>query len=179
MTPSTNGASLEQHEARVERAGTASERASLEAFLDYLRAAVLDRAEGVGEDGARRRLVPSATTLGGVLRHLARVERNWFQHHLLGRDRARLDIDFGPSDTSWDLRTQDTVASLAEEYRQACAQSREAAAGLPLDHGFHHPRLGEVSLRWTFLHMIEETARHAGHADILREQVDASADRAH
>jgi hypothetical protein len=67
-----------------------------------------------------------------------------------------------------------TVEELVAAYRAECARSRETAARYPLDHTGSHPQLGPVSLRWIYVHMIEETARHVGHADILREQTDGA-----
>ncbi|CAM3761919.1 DinB family protein [Nocardiopsis rhodophaea] len=167
---------LTDTEKRVLSAGRAPERGTLEAFLDYLRAAVVRRVSGVSEADARRRLVPSKTTLAGMLKHLAVVERNWFQHHLLGRDKAELGIDFElpDEDPTWDLTDDDTLPALIADYERACAESRAAAAGLPLEQSFVEPRIGELSLRWIYVHMIEETARHAGHVDILREQIDGT-----
>ncbi|GAA2010622.1 DinB family protein [Nocardiopsis rhodophaea] len=167
---------LTDTEKRIVTAGRADERETLEAFLDDQRAAVIGRASGVSESDARRRLVPSKTTLAGMLKHLAIVERNWFQHHLLGRDKAELGIDFElpEEDPSWDLTDDDTLPALVADYERACAESRAAAADLPLEQSFVEPRIGELSLRWIYVHMIEETARHAGHADIIREQIDGT-----
>jgi Protein of unknown function (DUF664) len=86
--------------------------------------------------------------------------------------------DIGPNvgggTDSWDLAEDDTVESLAEEYRRTCEQSRQTAARFSLDDVVPQRRLGHVSLRWIYVHMIEETARHVGHADILREQTDGA-----
>ena len=71
-------------------------------------------------------------------------------------------------------RTRDTVERLLADYQEACAWSRATAAGHALDDVAPHFRMGEVSLRWIYVYMIEETARHAGHADILREQLDGT-----
>lgn len=151
------------------------EREVLEAFLDAYRAAVPAKAAGVSEEDARRRLVPSRTTLAGILRHLAMVELNWFQHLLGGRPAEELGLDVSDPDSTWRLEPGDTVASLTEEYERACAESRRMAARFALDDAVPHPELGGVTLRWIYVHMIEETARHAGHADILREQTDGAA----
>ncbi|MDA2810425.1 DinB family protein [Nocardiopsis sp. RSe5-2] len=154
------------------------EREVLEAFLDAYRLSVEEKAAGLSDEDARRRLVPSRTTMAGLLRHLALVERNWFGHVLQGIPAERLGIDLSDPDSTWaDLRPGDTVASLTEEYRRACAESRAAAAGSSLDDAVPHAELGRVTLRWIYVHMIEETARHAGHADILREQTDGATGR--
>jgi hypothetical protein len=123
----------------------------------------------VPDTDARRRLVPSETTLAGLLRHLAGVEDNWFQRVLAGSLPPREG-----EDTSWDVGDGDTVEALATAYETECARSRATAARYSLDDTGSHPRLGPVSLRWIYVHMIEETARHVGHADILREQTDGT-----
>jgi hypothetical protein len=77
-------------------------------------------------------------------------------------------------DAEFRLEPGDSVEQLVTEYEQACALSRATAATLTLDDAAPHPRMGQVSLRWVYVHMIEETARHAGHADILRELIDGT-----
>ncbi|MGS2615984.1 DinB family protein [Micromonospora sp. LZ34] len=155
-------------------ARTGDERAVLESFLDFHRAVVLRKLRGLTDAEATRRLVPSATTLAGLVKHLTLVERNWFPCLLAP----------GPGDVyltteeealaSFALTGEDSVERLAAGYERACARSREIAARFALDHVVPHPQLGEVSLRWILVHMIEETARHAGHADILRELTDGA-----
>jgi hypothetical protein len=153
----------------VATASTGDERTVLESFLDFHRSIAVSKVLGVADDEARRRLVPSETTLAGLLRHLALVEDNWFQHVLTGSVPAREG-----EDTGWALEEGDTVEGLVAAYRAECDRSRDTAARYPLDHTGAHPRLGPVSLRWIYVHMIEETARHVGHADILREQTDGA-----
>ncbi|MFC4564484.1 DinB family protein [Nocardiopsis mangrovi] len=161
-------------EARVLRAGTGGERETLEAFLDYLRDAVVRKISGAGEAEARRRLVPSHTTLAGMLPHLCLVEKNWFHRTLTGRTRAEVGIDLPGPDDSWTVPEDATVAGLIAEYERVCERSREIAAGYALGDRASHEQVGEVSLRWILVHMIEETGRHAGHADIIREQLDGA-----
>jgi hypothetical protein len=90
---------------------------------------------------------------------------------LAGRPTEDLDL---PDEDGWAVSDSDTGESLLTDYDRACAESRQVAAGLGLDDTAPHPRLERVSLRWIYVHMIEETARHAGHADILREQTDGA-----
>ena len=144
----------------------------LEAWLEYHRATLLLKCEGL-EDAARKaRPVPtSKLSLHGLVRHMAEVERAWFQRVLLGQDTPYLyenaeDSDFFPLDQA------DWAADLSR-WHDACASSRAAATGRPLDSvGVRH---GEArSLRWIYLHMIEEYARHNGHADLLREMIDGT-----
>jgi uncharacterized damage-inducible protein DinB len=152
---------------------TGGERQVLDAFLNFYRQIIVSKVHGVAEDKARQHLVGSLTTLAGLLKHLAVAEREWFQHVLtqLGPDQIGANFD-GQSDASWLVADDETITELIAEYEQACARSRELAAGHDLDHLVAHAYFGQVSLRWIYVHMIEETARHAGHADILREQTD-------
>jgi len=136
-----------------ELVASAGERAVLETFLDLYRDAIIRKVRGVSDEAARLRLVGSATTLGGIVKHLHWVELEWFQRVLARR----------------------SVERLLAGYEAACATSRATAAAHALDDVAPHFRMGEVSLRWIYVHMIEETARHAGHADILRELIDGTA----
>jgi hypothetical protein len=160
-----------------ELAAVADERTTLEVFLDYYREAVKAKVRGVSEEDARRRLVPSATTLAGLIKHLCRVEVSWFQHRLAQIPSEDLPvlrwIDDDP-DGDFQIASDETVDTLIARYNEQCALSRQTAARFKLDEVVPHPFLGEVSLRWIYVHMIEETARHAGHADILREQLDGT-----
>ncbi|RZU77412.1 uncharacterized protein DUF664 [Micromonospora kangleipakensis] len=153
-------------------ARTGDERAVLESFLDFHRTIVLRKARGLTHAEASRRLVPSLTTLAGLLKHLALVERNWFPCLLAPKPGDVYLTTEEEARASFTLQETDTVEELAAAYERACARSREVAARFDLDHVVPHPQLGEVSLRWILVHLIEETARHAGHADILRELTD-------
>jgi hypothetical protein len=153
---------------------TGSERQVLEAFLDLHRQVLVSKVDGVSEDEARCRRVPSKTTLAGLIKHMIGVERGWFQEVLAGRNPAEIGPNVGGGDESWDLAENEAVSSLIKEYEQTCEQSRRTAARFALDDAVPEPDLGQVSLRWIYVHMIEETARHAGHADILREQADGA-----
>jgi uncharacterized damage-inducible protein DinB len=154
---------------------TGSERPVLEAFLDFYRHVLVSKVDGLSEDQARERRVPSKTTLAGLIKHMTGVERGWFQEVLAGRAPADIGPNVGGGDESWDLAEHETVSSLVKDYERACAQSRQTAARFALDDAVPEPNLDQVSLRWIYVHMIEETARHAGHADILREQTDGTA----
>lgn len=155
-------------------ARTAGEREVLEAFLDAHRQVAVDKLRGLSEADARRRLVPSLTTPIGLVKHLTGVERNWFQHSVAGRPREEIAGESRGGPDSWVIGDDETVDGIIAAYEDACAESRRIAAGLPLDHVLPHERLGEVSLRWVCVHMIREHARHGGHADILREQIDGA-----
>jgi hypothetical protein len=153
--------------------GTASEREVLESWLDCHRGVVVRKVADLTTSTARTGLVPSQTTLAGLLRHMAVTEREWFQQVLSGRP-AQPGEAPGDPDTSWVVGEDDTVADLVAAYEQECQRSRSAAAARELEDAVPYPALGKVSLRWIYVHMIEETARHAGHADILRELTDGT-----
>lgn len=140
----------------------------LESFLNFYRKVVVSKVSGVPTEDAKRRLVPSSTTLAGVLRHLAVVERNWFQH-IVARQLAPID----DVDASWFV-DEATVDELIADYVRACGESRDIASGFALEDVVPHPQLVQVSLRWIYVHLIDETARHAGHLDILRELTDGT-----
>ncbi|KQC35017.1 DinB family protein [Frankia sp. ACN1ag] len=152
------------------QAGTAGEREVLEAFLDFYRDVLVHKVRGVPDQDAGRRLLPSLTTLAGLVKHLTVVERDWF--HRLTDGPGAPPADDG--DESWILTDTDTVEVLLAEYDRTCSRSRTIAAGYGLDDVVAHPNMPQVSLRWIYVHMIEETARHAGHADIVRELTDGA-----
>lgn len=127
---------------------------------------------GLSDQQIRQRHVRSQTTLGGLVKHLATVEREWFQDVLARRSHDELGEP--TQDDGWMLGSDETAGSLLAGYERACSASRQAALGFSLDDRVPHPRMGQVSLRWIYVHMIEESARHVGHADILREQTDGA-----
>ncbi|HEU4362814.1 MAG TPA: DinB family protein [Mycobacterium sp.] len=150
----------------------AGERELLESFLDDYRDIVVRKVAGLSDADAGCRLVTSATTVGGLVKHLRWVEFGWFDQLL----QERLDDNRRPHDRAgeFEFRPDDKLAVLVTDYREQCEQSRRIAARYQLDHAVPHRRLGRVSLRWIYLHMIEETARHVGQIDILREQLDGT-----
>lgn len=148
------------------------ERTSLDAWLEYHRATLLLKCEGLDDATLRARPVPtSLMSLHGLVRHMTEVERGWFRRTFAGEDVPRLYYDpetdpEGDFEIPADRRFADDLAAWHEEV-DAC---RAAAAGHDLDETGVHPRTKEiVDLRWVYLHMIEEYARHNGHADLLRE----------
>jgi hypothetical protein len=142
-------------------------REQLETFLDQHREGLLASLDGLSDEEARRSLVPSKTTLLGLVKHATFVERVWFDEAITGRSRAEIGIPASP-----DLA--DTVETIRAAYAEACAASRAAAAPLGVDDVVTGNRRGPLPLRWIYLHMIGEIAQHCGHADILREQVLAA-----
>ncbi|MCI0688206.1 MAG: DinB family protein [Sporichthyaceae bacterium] len=155
---------------------TGPERGMLEEFLDWHRATVHRKVAGLSEADARKRLVGSVTTAAGIVKHLAEVERWWFQMVLAGRDDVPMLSTVDDPDADFRVAGTDTVAGLLAGYEAECAISRRLVADVP-DLDFVAPRTvrgKQYSLRWILLHMLEETARHNGHLDILREQLDGS-----
>ena len=151
----------------------ADERTQLEEFLETNRDELVETLDGLDEEQARRRLVPSLTTLLGLVKHVTWAEQVWFHVGLAGRTREELGIPH-ENDPSWELEDGDTIASVLAEYRRVRPEGRDLAAAYALDDLVRHNRRGPLTLRWLYLHMIEELARHAGHADILREQILAA-----
>lgn len=156
----------------------ATEREMLISFLDYYRAVMIDKASGLSESQLHSRLAPSTLTLGGMLNHLAVVEHWWFSECFKGEDReepwASAPWD---EDPDWELNTANEIptAELFDRYAMAIERSRAVLATVEdlEDRSARTNDSGEPwSMRWILVHMIEETARHAGHADLIRESLD-------
>ncbi|MFC9128271.1 DinB family protein [Streptomyces sp. NPDC057099] len=145
-------------------------RDQFEIFLDEHRSALHDSLDGLTEEQARRSLVPSKTTLLGLVKHATFVEKVWFDEAITCRSRREIGLPETP-DESFDLRDDDTVASIQSAYRQACEESRRATEKLTLDDVVRGNRRGPLPLRWVYLHTLRELAQHCGHAEILREQI--------
>ena len=145
-------------------------RVQFEVFLDEHRAALNGCLDGLTEEQARRSLVPSRTTLLGLVKHATFVEKVWFDEAVTCRSRAEIGIPATP-DESFILNDDDTIAAAQRAHREACESSRRAASSLGLDDVVLGNRRGPLPLRWVYLHMLRELAQHCGHADILREQV--------
>ncbi|MBM7775210.1 hypothetical protein JOD54_005414 [Actinokineospora baliensis] len=148
----------------------ADERTQLRALVEDYRDAMAATLHGVTEEQARRRLVPSATTLLGLLKHVTWMQRVWFEECVGGTPRGELDLVMTPDD-SFRLTDDDTIASITAAYHQACATARNTVANLPLDTVVTGHRSGPRTLRWVYLQVLRELAHHNGHADILREQL--------
>ena len=153
----------------------ADERATLTAFLDYQRATLAFKCDGLTDDQLRERAVPpSSLSLLGLIRHMAEVERNWFRPVLGGEEMAGI---FAPG-LDWEASFREVAtADVAEAFRlwrAECDHARALVAAAPSFDvkGFRHS--GFFSLRWVMTHMIEEYARHNGHADLIRERLDGS-----
>lgn len=151
---------------------TGAERQLLEATLDRNRAELINTVRGLSDTDARRRAVASMTTPIGLLKHAAVAERIWFQHILGGVPKSECGGGTVAGDTSFTVDDAETVADVIAEFESASERSRAIAAQCDLDDVRTHPVLGEVNLRFIYLLAIEDFARHAGHGDILREQIE-------
>lgn len=143
-------------------------RVRLDELLDTYREVLLASLEGLTEEQARRRLVPSKTTLLGLLKHVAYVEGVWFGQAVTGQTYHQLGIATTP-DASFTLSRTDTIETVRESYQSRCAASRSTMSTLAL--GDVVDGRGTRSVWALYLQVLRELAQHAGHADILREQV--------
>lgn len=143
-------------------------RSRLDELTDEYRTALHDCLEGLTEDEARLRLVPSKTTLLGLVKHAAFVEGVWFEQAVSGRSHDEIGIARTVS-ASFDLRKNDTIASVQAAYRQRCEASRRTMAEMQLDTVVRGR--GDRPMWALQLQVLRELAQHAGHADILREQI--------
>ncbi|WP_330277403.1 DinB family protein [Lentzea sp. NBC_00516] len=150
-----------------------AERPMLEAWLDRHRATFLGNCAGLtGEQLAEASAPPSNMSLLGLIRHLADVERVWFRVRLAGQDvKARHSVP-GDWDGAFEGLDPDRAEAEYAELVAEMAECRAAAATRDLDDIFLHERVGEISVRWLYIHLIEEYAQHNGHADLLRERID-------
>jgi hypothetical protein len=153
------------------------ERETLVSFLDFYRSVLLRKAAGLTRTELAATLPPSDMTLGGLVKHMALVEINWFvrnwQHADPGEPWASVDWN---ADPDWDFHSavDDEPDHLLELYMHAIARGRQAIEGCDDLSATAESRGRVISLRWMLVHMIEEYARHCGHADLLRQAVDGS-----
>lgn len=159
-----------------EPAGDLGERAALDAQLQCQRRSLQDNCAGLSHaDLARRPIATSLISLLGIVRHVTDVERWWFRMNAAGQ---ALDFQYDPALDNSDFRDLDAVPAetVFDAYWAECAAADAAIASLSLDHTFwNDKRQARLDLRWAYLHMIEEYARHNGQADILRELIDGRA----
>lgn len=156
----------------------ADERTALIGWLDLQRRILRWKCEGLSDEDAHRSIIPTspAMTMAGLIRHMRWTEHMWLEVLFLGGDEKR-NPSFDESDEDADWRTDGrTLADLLAEYEAQCVRSNEIAHAASLDDIGRHPdfRSGSANLRWMLLHLVEETGRHAGHADILRELLDGT-----
>jgi hypothetical protein len=149
-----------------------AERAIIENMLDRNREALIETARGLADVDARRRLVASLTTPISLIKHAAAAERIWFQRFWAGFDESECDGYSRRDEGTFTVADDESLADVIAEFESASQRSRVIASRFDLDDTKDNPLEGNVSMRWTLLAMIQEFARHAGHGDILREQID-------
>ncbi|MBW0101611.1 DinB family protein [Pseudonocardia sp. KRD291] len=163
---------------RTEADPRADERVTLEGFLRWQRQTLEIKCAGLDADALARRVVPHSTlSLLGLLRHLADVERAWFRRVLSGLDAPPLFYTADDRDGDFDGARADPelVEQARSAWRDEVAFAERFVAEAPdLDVTGQHHRRGAMSLRWVLVHMIEEYARHNGHADLLRQGIDGA-----
>jgi hypothetical protein len=154
---------------------TATERHALCGFLDQARDALIRKVDGLSDTDARQAATVSLLSFLSLIKHAAIWERRWFQIIFAGRSFP----DEWPAadeatDATFELNDGDTVESVLAYYREQIAISRQITASVDLDTRCARRDLVDQNLRWVAMHLIQETARHAGHADIIRESIDGS-----
>ncbi|MBK3644927.1 DinB family protein [Streptomyces sp. MBT33] len=163
---------------RREPSTTADERTMLEGWLEYHRQTLAWKCEGLTDAQLRAASVePSTLSLMGLVRHMADVERGWFRRVLADEDAGPIHFTDEDPDGEFHLTEADTWAQARDTWQAEIETARSIAAGFGLDDlsKGRHRRTGEqFNLRWIYTHMIEEYARHNGHADLLRERIDGA-----
>ena len=161
--------------ARFEPSLTGSERETLLGFLDWLRATLQWKCDGLSDEQLRRQSSPPSTlSLLGLVRHLAEVERSWFRRVLTGEEVGLVYSDSMDYQAAYDAADAD-VEQAWRNWHAEVERARAIVADHDLEATGVHPRNGQTfSMRWILVHMIEEYARHNGHADFLREAIDGA-----
>jgi uncharacterized damage-inducible protein DinB len=162
---------------RLEPPFAADERQMLTSWLEWHRTTLAMKCEGLTPDQLRARLVPpSHLSLLGLVRHMAEVELGWFRRGVAGEDVRYHWVTDEREDAEFDDVETADVEEAFDAWQASVRRSREIVDAVStLDQTFHRPSDGaEISLRWVLCHMIEEYARHNGHADLLRERADGS-----
>ena len=164
----------------VEPTEAPNERQGLEEFLDYYREVMRRKVIGLDSTALNKTVAASSLTLGGIIKHLSLVEEQWFVEDILGQELSEPwgSIDW-QGDRDWDFESAsaDTPDYLLTLHAEACEQSRQILAGIDdLDTLVARvPSSGDrFNVRWVLIHMIEEYARHVGHADLIRESIDGA-----
>ncbi|MFC9682006.1 DinB family protein [Streptomyces sp. NPDC056948] len=163
---------------RTEPATDAAERAMLEGWLDYHRQTLAWKCEGLSDEQLRTASVePSELSLMGLVRHMAEVERGWFRKVLTNEDAPPIYFSDEDRDGEFHLTEADTYQEAYATWQAEIETARHNAARFALDdlsEGKHRRTGEQFNLRWIYTHMIEEYARHNGHADLIRERLDGS-----
>jgi uncharacterized damage-inducible protein DinB len=150
------------------------ERPQLEAWLDFYRATLLTKCDSLNVAQLKTRpLATSPLSLLGIVRHMTFVEQVWFETTFAGADTVDYYKTDGDRDADFNDLDSDATETVFDLYQEVIAVSKDLVASHSLDEHAKKPRRGrDVDLRWIYLHMIEEYARHCGHADLLREMID-------
>lgn len=180
--PSDSGDVMVDDQGRVEPPLAVDEWHTLTTFLDFHRATLHWKCSGLDAAGLQRTVAASSMTLGGILKHLAWVEEHWFTEMFLGGQMPELwqGVDWAADqDWEWTSAAADSPAELFALWQDAVAHSRETSRrgltdGLDALAVRGWPDGRKHSLRWILVHMIEEYARHNGHADLIREAIDGA-----
>jgi uncharacterized damage-inducible protein DinB len=163
---------------RTRPPGIADERTQLLGWLDLQRALVHYKCEGLPDEDAHRALLPASPvmTVAGLVNHLRWTEHCWFDVLFLGREQDRNPQFTSGDDADFRAAAGRPLAELLTEFAQQCSVSDEIVAAASLDDVGANTEFeaGTITLRWMLLHMLEETARHVGHLDLLREQLDGA-----
>lgn len=161
---------------RQDPANIAAERAALEGWLRFHRETLLSKCAGLDAGQLKQASVPpSNLTLLGLVRHMTEVERSWFRRRFAGEQVDPLYYTEAQPDSDFENVADADAERDYDAYLAECRASDTVATGHRLDETFVHPRLhADMDLRWIYLHMIEEYARHNGHADLIRECIDGS-----
>jgi len=155
----------------------ADEARTLREFLDYQRIVMIRKVSGLSDQDARKTLTPSGLSVLGLIKHLVDVERWWFRITFAGEEGVTLFSSEADPDADFRIEDDETIAGIVAAYRAEIDTANAISSAAPLEQLAVLPnrRLGShVSLRWIMAHMIEETARHAGHADLMRESLDGA-----
>lgn len=155
----------------------ADELTSLLEWLEYEREAVINKLDGLTEEQARFQPAATANSLLALVNHLTYVEHWWLYECFLGKDPLLPDIFADDRDADFKPPADQTIEFTVKRYREECARSDEIArAAVSIDDVARHEKYAKagLTLRWILVHMVEETARHAGHADITRELIDGA-----
>lgn len=149
----------------------ADEMTTLQGWMHHLRASSAAKLDGLDHDQLRWKPSPSANSCGGIVQHLAYCERWWFRAVFAGEEMS-LDFKDDGMGPSFELPPEATAESVREFYERECGLADAAIGGAHLDDWSRGDLGRRATLRWIVTHMIEETARHAGHLDITRELID-------
>jgi hypothetical protein len=152
---------------------TGDEKTSLQVALQRHRDVVVWKIEGLDDDQLRRQMTPSGTSLLGMVKHLAAVEYGWFCA-TFGRETEPMPFDEEDPEADLRITPDETTADIVDFYNRACRAADVVIGEVGIEELGNAWFGDQVSMRWVLIHMVEETARHAGHMDILRELIDGA-----